>query len=419
MPTNRLTALSIRSALRASASAAKPSTISDGAGLSLIVRPDGTGLWRFRYRWANKQQMLSAGRWPEVQLAEARAAREKFRAELRAERNPSDLKKARRRAAPAAQSFEAVAREWHTARKNRWRPKHTAQVLRSLEVNVFPVFGSKAFDDIKRDDVLAALDPMINRGALELATRVWQRIRDVFLFAIDKGLTERNPAEAVRRTLPTPEKGRLPALPPSGLGELIEAIDNYPGRLETVAALKLLVLTFVRPGELRAAEWAEFDLDTALWRIPESRMKRKLAHLVPLSTQAVALLRELKNVTGSGKYLFPSLTSENRPISDNTLNQALKRSGFQGRHVAHGFRSLASTWLNETGQISPDVIEKQLAHESADPVRSAYNRAEYLEQRQKMMQVWVDHVETVAQQRSPIASRAPAAVCGSNGPLID
>jgi integrase len=328
-------------------------------------------------------------------------------------RNPSEFKKARRRAAaPSGQSFEAVAREWHAARKNRWRPKHTAQVLRSLEVNVFPVLGAKGFDDITRDDVLAALQPMIERGALELATCVWQRVRDVFLFAIDKGLTERNPAEAVRRTLPTPEKGRLPALPPSGLGELLEAIENYPGRAETVAALKLLVLTFVRPGELRAAEWAEFDLDAAIWRIPEQRMKRNLAHLVPLSTQAVVLVKELKNITGSGKYLFPSLTSEKRPISENTLNQALKRSGFHGRHVAHGFRSLASTWLNETGQVSPDVIEKQLAHESADPVRAAYNRAEYLDQRRKMMQVWADHVQAVWQEHAA-ASQAESAAVGT------
>ena len=275
------------------------------------------------------------------------------------------------------------------------------QVLRSIEVNVFPVFGSMGFEDIKREDVLEALNPMIERGALELATRVWQRVRDVFLFAIDKGLTERNPAEAVRRALPTPEKGHLPALPPSDLHELLEAIEGYPGRAETVAALRLLVFTFVRPGELRAAEWAEFDLDAGLWRIPETRMKRKLAHLVPLARQSVALLSELHKVTGSGKYLFPSLTSEQRPISDNTLNQALKRSGFRGRHVAHGFRSLASTWLNETGQFSPDGIEKQLAHESADPVRAAYNRAEYLDQRRKMMQVWADHVEATARRLSP------------------
>lgn len=405
MSTNRLTALSIRSALRTAAAATAPSSISDGEGLSLIVRPDGTGLWRFRYRWANKQQMLSAGRWPEVQLAEARKAREKFRVELRAGRNPSDLNKSRRRSAESStQSFETIAREWHTARKNRWRPKHTAQVLRSLEVNVFPVFGAKGFDDIKREDVLAALNPMIERGALELATRVWQRVRDVFLFAIDRGLTERNPAEAVRRALPTPVKGRLPALPPSDLHELTDAIEGYPGRTETIAALKLLVMTFVRPGELRAAEWAEFDLGAALWRIPESRMKRNLAHLVPLATQAVALLRELQKITGLGKYLFPSLTSENRPISENTLNQALKRSGFHGRHVAHGFRSLASTWLNESGQFPSDVIEKQLAHESADPVRGVYNRAEYMEQRRKMMQIWADHVQATASAQTASSS---------------
>jgi integrase len=269
--------------------------------------------------------------------------------------------------------------------------------------------------DITREDVLAALQPMIDRGALELATRVWQRVRDVFLFAIDTGLTERNPAEAVRRALPTPEKGRLPALPPSGLGELLEAIENYPGRAETVAALRLLVLTFVRPGELRAAEWAEFDIEAATWRIPEQRMKRNLAHLVPLSTQAVQLLKELKAITGDGKYLFPSLTSEKRPISDNTLNQALKRSGFHGRHVAHGFRSLASTWLNETGQFSPDIIEKQLSHESADSVRAAYNRAEYLNQRREMMQVWADHVQAVWQAHAA-ASRPESAAVVANVP---
>lgn len=338
--------------------------------------------------------MLSAGQWPEVGLAEARAVREKLRAQLRAGENPSASRKAaRQRVHSIKQSFAGVAREWHAARKNRWRPKHTSQVLRSLEVNVFPVFGAKSFDDIQRDDIFAALNPMIERGALELATRVWQRIRDVFLFAMDKGITDRNPAEAVRRALPSPQKGRLPALPPSSLHELTHAIENYAGRIETVAALKLLLLTFVRPGELRAAEWSEFNLEACQWRIPETRMKRKLAHLVPLATQSVALLRELRKINGTSRYLFPSLTSENRPISDNTLNLALKRSGFQGRHVAHGFRSLASTWLNESGNFPSDIIEKQLAHESADPVRAAYNRAEYLDERRRMMQVWADHVE--------------------------
>jgi len=178
----------------------------------------------------------------------------------------------------------------------------------------------------------------------------------------------------------------------------LAAINSYPGRAETVAALKLLVLTFVRPGELRAAEWEEFDFDTGLWRIPASRMKRGVAHLVPLSTQAISVLKQLQRLTGSGKYLFPSVLSEKRPISENTLNQALKRSGFHGRHVAHGFRSLASTWLNEIGRFSPDVIEKQLAHESVNPVRAAYNRADYLEERRKMMQVWADHVEAAASQ---------------------
>ncbi len=338
--------------------------------------------------------MLSAGQWPEVGLAEARAARDTLRAQLRAGKNPSALRRAaRQRDRSTSQSFKAVACEWHAARKNRWRPKHTSQVLRSLEANVFPVFGAKGFDEIQRDDIFAALNPMIERGALELATRVWQRIRDVFLFAMDKGITDRNPAEAVRRALPSPEKGRLPALPPSALHELLEAIENYPGRVETVAALKLLLLTFVRPGELRAAEWNEFDFEAGQWRIPETRMKRKLAHLVPLATQTVALLRELHKISGAQRYLFPSVTSERRSISDNTLNQALKRSGFQGRHVAHGFRSLASTWLNESGNFSSDIIEKQLAHESADPVRAAYNRAEYLDERRRMMQVWADHVE--------------------------
>ncbi len=397
MATNRLNVLSIRAALRRAAADGSTFSISDGDGLSLIVRPDGSGLWRFRYRWDGKQQMLSAGRWPEVDLAEARGNRESFRAELRAGRNPSVSK----RHGPDAEqntiaTFEAVTRDWHTIRKNRWGPKHTSQVIRSFEANVFPIFGATAIDIVSREQVLVALDPMIKRGALELARRVWQRIRDVFLYANDKGLTERNPAESVKRALPTPEHGRLPALPPSGLAELIAAIQAYPGRPETVAGLKLLLLTFVRPGELRSAEWTEFDLDVAIWRIPETRMKRKLAHLVPLSTQAVALIRELRTITGSSKYLFPSLTSNSRPMSDNTLNQALKRSGFHGRHVAHGFRSLASTWLNESGGFASDVIEKQLSHESADPVRAAYNRAEYLDERKKMMQVWSDHVERTA-----------------------
>ena len=399
MATDRLTTASIRSAFKTAAATAAPSKLSDGEGLSLIARPDGTGLWRFRYRWNGKQQTLSAGKWPAVSLAEARANRNKYREDLRQKQNPSTLKKkARNGSTNTAPTFEKVARDWHASRKNRWRPKHTSQVIRSLEANVFPKFGSKTFDEIDREDIRSALKRMLDEGANELAIRVCQRIRDVFVFAIDSGYTDRNPADAVRRTLPAPEKGRLPALPPSSLPELVTAIETYPGRPETVVALKLLLLTFVRPGELRAAEWTEFDVNESIWRIPEGRMKRNVAHLVPLSKQALALLEQLRKVTGHGRYLFPSVTTDKRPISDNTLNQALKRSGLDGRHCAHGNRSIASTWLNESGNFSPDVIERQLSHEPQDPVRAAYNRAEYLAQRREMMQAWADHVEATAER---------------------
>ena len=400
MSTNRLTDATLKASFRSIAISGKDARLADGNGLALVLRSDGTGLWRYRFRWDGKQQTISCGKWPYVTLGQARVAREKMRSQLAAGENPSHTRRTAKRKVDAAceLSFEFIALQWHASRRHRWTQKHQDQVLASLEGNVFPKLGVRLLTEISPRDVLSTLQPMLDRGALELAARVRQRIGEVFDYAsADRGIDDitelrGNPALAIRKRMPTPKKGHLPALPPSELPMLLDAILHYKGRPETRLGLLILMHFFVRPGELRAAQWEEFDFEAMLWRIPAERMKMKRTHLVPLCEESVALLNELRNHTGACAFLFPGVLRPTQVISENTLGKALKIMGFKGRQVAHGFRSIASTWLNESGGFHPDVIERQLAHEPANEVRAAYNRAEYLEERRRMMRVWAAHL---------------------------
>lgn len=395
MATNFLTDTRIRATARALAGAASKK-LNDGEGLSLIVRSDATGLWRFRYHFESHEKMLGLGKWPHVTIASARQHRDELLRQLAEKNDPSVIRRERRANTDQAQrfQFERVAREWHSKRTHLWTKKHGEQVLHSLAIAAFPVFGAKAIRTVSRRDVMTAVQPMIDRGAIELAARVRQRIGEVFQYAMsvegmdDLDQPDWNPANAIRKLMPTPPKRHFPALSSKDVPELVQSIHIYQGRKETRLGLLLLLHTFVRPSELRLARWDEFDIAARVWRVPAERMKKRRPHLVPLSEPVVKLLDNLRAVTGHSELLFPSASRLDRPISDATFSKALRIMGYRDRQVAHSFRALASTWLNEVGRFNPDAIERQLAHEPSDQVRAAYNRAEYLSDRTEMMERW-------------------------------
>lgn len=369
--------------------------VADAGGLCIEVPPSGSRLWRFRYRYAGRQKMLSLGHYPEVSLSEARELRDKARALLREGTDPSyqrQVDELNRRTA-ADNTFEAIGREWLareevaevTAEKNRWL----------LETFAFPYLGRRPIADITPRELLAVLRKVEARGKLETAQRLKQKCGQVFRYAILEGKTEIDPTGSLKGALKTPKTKHHAAITePKAIGELLRAIDGFSGHYVTLAALKVAPLVFVRPGELRKAEWSEFDLDAGEWRIPAERMKMKAAHLVPLSRQAVNVLRELHPLTGSGRYVFPSIRTNRQPMSENTVTAALRRLGYTGDEMTwHGFRAMAATRLNELGW-NPDAIERQLAHAESNKVREAYTHAaEYLAERRKMMQAWADYLE--------------------------
>ncbi len=378
---------------------AKPDTkqykLSAGLGLYLIISPNGGKWWRFRYRFADKQKELSLGTYPDVSLKEATQKRDSYRSMVKAGDDPlyeRKIDKLTKRTA-SENSLEAVTREWHKKHKANWSKDHAERTITRFEKDVFPWIGSREANQITAPELLAVLRRVESRGALDTAHRIHQQCGQVFRYAIATGRAERDPAADLKGALP-PNRAKHHAsiTEPQLIGGLMRAINSYSGAFVTACALRLAPLVFVRPGELRQAEWQEFDLDKAEWRIPAAKMKMGVMHIVPLSKQALAILRELQPLTGSGKYLFPSNRTKTRPMSDNTLNGALRRLGFtKDEMTAHGFRSMASTLLNEQGWNS-DAIERQLAHSEKNGVRAAYNYAEYLPERTKMMQAWADYL---------------------------
>jgi len=380
----------------------------DGGGLFLLVKPNGSRLWRMKYRFAGKEKLLAFGPYPEVSLKSARDQRDDARRLLRAGADPGAKREAERVASAA--TFEAVAREWLNLKSSSLDARTFKKKQERFEMFVFPYVGNRPIVEIKASDLLAALRRIEARGKHETAHRVRSECGAVLRFAIVTGRAERDPSPDLRGALAPVVTRNHPAITePAKIGELMRAIHGFRGRgVATEFALKLLPLTFVRPGELRAAEWSEFDLDAAEWRIPAGRMKMREQHIVPLSRQAVELLRELHFQTGSGRYVFPSMLTSNRPISNNTLNAALRRLGFTGDEmVSHGFRSMASTCLNEQGW-HPDLIELQLAHAERNEVRSAYNRAQRLAERCKMMQAWADYLDKLRTNSNVVPLRRTA-----------
>lgn len=374
--------------------------VADSDGLAVEVPPKGAMRWRYRYRFAGKAKMLSLGTYPVVSLAQARQRRDDARAKLVRGIDPSanrqEAKQAAQQAASmAADTFEAVAREWMTR-------QHVAAITATktawiFSTFLFPEIGSRSIAEITARELLAALRKIEETGKLETAKRARIKAGQVFRYAVLEGKAESDPTASLRGALKSPQNKHHAAITdPAKMGELLRAIDSFAGQYVTLAALKLAPLVFVRPGELRQAEWVEFDLDGAMWRIPGERMKMKAAHLVPLSAQAIAVLRELHDFTGQGRYVFPGLRTASRPMSENTVNAALRRLGYSGEEMTgHGFRSMAATRLNEMGWRA-DAIERQLAHAESNKVRDAYTHAaQYLDERKKMMQAWANSLDSL------------------------
>jgi integrase len=370
----------------------------DTLGLYLTIAPTGAKWWRLKYRFGGKECRIGLGAYPEVSLKEARDRRDNARTLLRDGRDPGAERRAARSRArtSVANTFQAVAELWleeqrprlaeTTIAKNRW-----------LLQQVMPELGPRPIADIRAPDVLSALARARARGRYDTARRARQCISQVFAFATEYHLAEFNPAAELRRTVQAPKpRSRAAITTPVEIGKLLRAIEGYTGQPTTRAALRIAPLVFVRPGELRQAEWQELDLDAAEWRIPAHKTKMRDEHIVPLSRQAVAIFLALHQLTGNGRFCFPSLRSANRPMSENTLNAALRGLGFdKDTMTAHGFRAMASTRLNELGW-SPDVIELQLAHTERNKVRAAYNRAQHLADRRRMMQTWADYLDGLA-----------------------
>jgi integrase len=395
MATNALTDTAVRKAKPA----AKTQRLFDGGGLYLEIAPTGGKWWRQKYRFLGKEKRLSHGTYPDVSLADAREKRDAARRLLAAGVDPGEHRKASRAALEerAANSFEVIAREWFAKQKSSWVDSHANKVLLRLENDIFPWLGARPIAEISAKELLKAINRIVDRGAVDSAHRALQNCGQVFRYAIVTGRAEHSPAPALRGALPAVKKSHMAAiLEPDAIGGLLRAIDAYSGSLVTKCALKLAPLVFVRPGELRQAEWTEIDLQAKEWNLPAEKMKMREPHLVPLSRQAIAVLEELQPLTGRGKYVFPGGRSPKRPMSNNAVLAALRRMGFEKDEMSgHGFRAMARTILDETLHFRPDYIEHQLAHAVKDPNGRAYNRTAHLDERRKMMQAWAEYLDAL------------------------
>src|SRR6266404_9744065 len=390
MAINKLT----HTALRAAKPTEKPYKLSDGGGLYLLVNPSGALWWRLKYQFEGREKLLSLGVYPHVSLQQARGLRDEAKKAVANRVDPSAKRQAEK--SSTANSFEAVAREWLALQEKKLAPTTYAKAVWTLETLVCPYIGTRPIAKLGAIDVLKVLKRIEGRGIHETAHRTRQRCAQVFRYAVQTGRAERDPTVDLKGALaPVVKEHHAAITEPARIGELLRAIDGYAGHVVTAYALKLAPLLFVRPGELRHAEWTEFDLDghEPHWRIPAEKMKMGEQHVVPLSKQALVLLRESQSVTGRGSFVFPSLRSGSRPMSENTVNAALRRLGYTSDEMTgHGFRSLASTNLNEQGY-HPDLIVLQLAHAERNKVRASYNKAQRLPERRKMMQAWADYLD--------------------------
>jgi integrase len=381
-----------------------PKKHADGGGLYLFVSPTGGRLWRLDYRFAGKRKTLSFGAYPAVSLKDARQKREEAKEQLAKSIDPGAQKKEAKAVAVAAAreqaaTFEAVAREWYAKKAGAMSPGHQKKILARLERQLFPHIGKIPFAMLEPADILATVRHAEERGVFETAHRLAQLAGQVCRYARLCGYVKYDVAAGLVEALPPVQTEHYAAITdPAGIGHLLRAIDSYQGDISIIYALRIMPYVFVRSGELRAVEWAEIDLAAAEWVIPAGRMKMKRPHVVPLARQVVELLTAMREYSGCGKLVFPSPFSATRCISDMGLLNALRRMGYEkGVMTIHGFRSMASTLLNEQ-RYRPDVIEAQLAHGDQDAIRSAYNRASYLDERRRMMAEWADYLDGLREQ---------------------
>jgi len=401
-----LTELQVRSAKPR----AKVSKLSDGGGLQLWVTPDGAKRWRLAYRFRDGQKLLAIGVYPAIGLKEARAAREQAKRQLANGVDPSEAKKQAKieKANAAENTFAAIADELVDKKRREGKADVTVGKAEWLLSLASPTLSNRPIKEITAPEILSVLRTVESRGKLETAKRLRATIGQVFRYAVATGRAEADPTGALSGAIASPViKHRSAIVEPKAFGALLRAIGTYEGAPETLAALELAALTFVRPGELRSAEWSEFELERGLWSIPAEKMKMRRPHRVPLAPRAVAILRDLDAITGRGRFLFPSVRPVKRCMSENTINAALRRLGFkQDEMTAHGFRSAASSILNESGLWNPDAIERQLAHVDSDSVRRAYARADYWDERVRMMNWWADKCQELKRGGVVIPLRA-------------
>ena len=383
--------------------------LTDSAGLCLEVTPGGSKLWRFRYRFGGKAKMMGLGTYPSVTLAKARERREDARRLLADDIDPSTHKQAEKRAQAAhVHTFEELAREWYAYNSPRWAPSTAAKALQYLEADILSVIGQRPLEEITRPELVALVRKVEKREAFNVAGKVRQWLSQIFRYGLAKGSVESNPATDLDVVAAiAPRTKNHPHVPLCEMPTLLSKLDTSKCDVTTTMAVRLLLFTGVRPGELRNAPWSEFDLESATWTIPAERMKARRSHIVPLPTQAAEILTKLREITGTYPLVFPGRNNRERPQSENTVNKALHQIGYEGRQTGHGFRHLLSTELNSRGY-NRDWIERQLAHGDQDEIRDTYNHAHYLPQRRKMMQEWADSVEALCAGANVVPIRSAA-----------
>lgn len=398
-------------AVRSAKPAEKPIKLFDERGLFLLISPAGGKWWRLKYRFGGKEKLLSLGTYPDVGLKDARAKRDEARKLLADGVDPGENRKAQKIATQnrAANSFEVVTREWYGKHAPNWADHHGSRIIRRFERDIFPWLGGRPIAEITPPELLAVVRRIEERGAVETAHRALANCGQVFRYAVATGRAERDPSGDLKGALPPVKAAHFAAVTdPKDVGRLLRTLDSYQGTLTVASALRLAPLVFVRPGELRAAEWNQVDLDAAEWRYTVS--KTGTQHIVPLASQAVAILKELQALTGNGRFVFPGARMNGRPMSDNAILAAMRSLCIPKDEMSgHGFRAMARTILDEVLGVRPELIEHQLAHAVKDPNGRAYNRTAHLPERRKMMQQWADYLDKLRAGADVIPFRDNAA----------
>ena len=395
MPSDKLTELGVRKAKPSS----KPKKLSDGGGLFLLLHPSGSKYWRMKYRFMGKEKLLAIGVWPEVSLTEARKKRNEAKLNLKSGKDPSVDKKNQKltRHILESNTFVSIYEEWLEKKRQEWRTSYFDDVKRAIEIHLLPDLGARPIDQIIPAEIIAVLKKIEDQGKYEAAHRARQKCEAIFRYAVISQRCVNNPASNLKGILISPKKKRLNYLDPKDLPEFLIRLKEYDGSMITKLALRLVLLTFARTVEIRFANWNEFDLEDEepIWRIPEEKMKMGREHVVPLSSQALVVLKEVRRFTQGDKYIFHQLNNPNKPMSENTMLYAMYRMGYHSRATVHGLRATMSTLLNEKGH-NPDVIEHLLSHQDPNKVRAAYNRAEYLSERRITLQWLADHLDSLS-----------------------